>query len=360
MIGPDLPAHLLASSSARPTESEEKEGQDASTIGPTIPTHLGSSARSPTPDAEPNEEHGPAAVGPAIPSDLASRPRLHPPPEDDDGDDDEEEEDYAPALPPDMIAARAPGAALSAKSVSATGKRVAGPALPLHLASRRSAYDEDDEDDDYGPTPLPSGFALREKSGVEEFLEREERRKKQLEEASKPKALKREEWMLVPPSQSDLLGSIDPTRIKRPRKFAATAQTPRDADASLWTETPAERQQRIADEVAGKRRRVTDVSAPSPEEERELRKKRRYEEEVRRGVEEHTKKVRGGTLVDRHARTSTSKEQDDDDEPPVIWDHSRDMALSGRLVDDKTRDKVIREARGLGDRFGSGKSGGFL
>ncbi|KAH9920322.1 uncharacterized protein B0H18DRAFT_881187 [Fomitopsis serialis] len=324
MIGPDLPAHLLASSSARSAKTEENRGQDASTIGPTIPTHLGSSARSTTP----------------IPSRMKSMGLQL----------EEEEEDYAPALPPDMIAAKAPGAA----------QAPTGPARPPHLASRRSAYDEDDEDDDYGPTPLPSGFALREKSGVEEFLEREERRKKQLEEASKPKALQREEWMLVPPSQSDLLGSIDPTRIKRPRKFAATAQTPRDADASLWTETPAERQQRIADEVAGKRRRVTDVSALNPEEERELRKKRRYEEEVRKGVEEHTKKVRGGTLVDRHARTSTSKEKDDDDELPVIWDHSRDMALSGRLVDDKTRDKVIREARGLGDRFGSGKSGGFL
>ena len=76
--------------------------------------------------------------------------------------------------------------------------------------------------------------------------------------------------------------------MKRPRKFAATEQTARDADSSLWTETPAERQQRIADEVAGKRRRVTDKSAMDPEAEREMRKRRKYEEEVRRGVEEHT------------------------------------------------------------------------
>lgn len=52
--------------------------------------------------------------------------------------------------------------------------------------------------------------------------------------------------------------------------------------------------------------------------------------------------------------------KEDKDEPPAIWDHSRDMALSGRLMDDKQRDKFIREAKGLGDRFGSGKSGGFL
>ena len=57
---------------------------------------------------------------------------------------------------------------------------------------------------------------------MEEFLEREKRRQKALEvrdassppitwlilhkDAAKPKALKRDEWMLVPPSKSDLLG----------------------------------------------------------------------------------------------------------------------------------------------------------
>ncbi len=45
------------------------------------------------------------------------------------------------------------------------------------------------------------------------------------------------------------------------------------------------------------------------------------------------------------------------DEPPAFWDRDRDMGLGGRLMDDSTRDKFIREAKGLGDRFGSGKSG---
>jgi hypothetical protein len=36
------------------------------------------------------------------------------------------------------------------------------------------------------------------------------------------------------------------------------------------------------------------------------------------------------------------------------------MALSGRLMDDKQRERIIKDSRGLGDRFGSGKSGSFL
>jgi len=63
-----------------------------------------------------------------------------------------------------------------------------------------------------------------------------------------------------------------------------------------------------------------------------------------------------------HAKASSSTKADEDDElkPPGIWDHGRDMSLGGRLMDDSTRKKIINDARGLGDRFGTGKSGGFL
>ena len=45
-----------------------------------------------------------------------------------------------------------------------------------------------------------------EKSAVQEFIEREERHLKNVEEASHPKQLEREEWMIVPPKSGDLLG----------------------------------------------------------------------------------------------------------------------------------------------------------
>ncbi|EED84794.1 predicted protein [Postia placenta Mad-698-R] len=296
------------------------------------------------------------SIGPRIPLPSPALPSHH------DDDDDDDDDDYVPALPPDMLAAR------TAAAPKPPPKKVIGPALPPSMAAR--AYQYDDDDDDYGPPPPPSGTVVQEKDGVQEFLEKEEKRRKQIEaspiphEASKPKALQREEWMLKPPSSSDLLGSIDPTRLTRPRQFARTSAPARDSDNSLWTETPAERQQRLADEVAGKRRRVTDA-APDPEEEREARKRARHDAEVRRGVEEHTKKVRGGTLIERHAHASAKPKGDGDggdgeEGPPAIWDHARDMALSGRLMDDKSREKAIRDARGLGERFGSGKSGGFL
>jgi hypothetical protein len=57
---------------------------------------------------------------------------------------------------------------------------------------------------------------------------------------------------------------------------------------------------------------------------------------------------------------SSNSKSDKDKEPPALWDHSRDMSMGGRLMDEKQRGKLIQDAKSLGDRFGSGKSGGYL
>ncbi|KAH8101416.1 hypothetical protein BXZ70DRAFT_933003 [Cristinia sonorae] len=339
-------------------------------IGPEIPAQLERKSTTPFDDDEP--EAGPSigpSVGPQIPTHLTGSSLSRPPPEEE-----EEEDDYMPALPPELLASRS-----GATNDAAPKPKLQGPTFPPGMSSRRH-YDDSD-DDDYGPQPLPNGVLVEEKSGVKLFLEQEERRKKLREEASKPKAPQREEWMLVPPSSSDLLSSelpdsdfespkdsmvmvaIDPTKLNKPRQFARTAAPVRSVDSTLWTETPAERQQRLADEVAGKRKRAEDQEVDLAERGREgeaLRdreRKKRRDEEIRAGVDEYTRKNRGDALVSQH---SSKTKEDTPEGPPVIWEHSRDMALGGRLMDDKSREKMIKDARGLGDRFGTGKSGGFL
>lgn len=115
------------------------------------------------------------SIGLVVPPEVSkqSTATTPPPPTQEENDEEEEEEDYAPALPPDMLATRA-----SAHGGKTESRRVVGPTLPAHLAGR---YDDDEDDDDYGPAPPPSGAVVHEKSGLEEFIEREERRKKQLE-----------------------------------------------------------------------------------------------------------------------------------------------------------------------------------
>ena len=72
------------------------------------------------------------------------------------------------------------------------------------------------------------------------------------------------------------------------------------------------------------------------------------------------RKIRGGALVEEHSKSIAGQKDEDEDPSKAIWDHSRDMSLGGRLMDDGKRNKMIREAKGLGDRFGTGTSGGFL
>lgn len=76
--------------------------------------------------------------------------------------------------------------------------------------------------------------------------------------------LRREEWMLVPPKQDDWSSRVDPTKLRN-RKFntGTGAKAPAQkaqGDTALWTETPEQRQQRLADEVMGVRKPATDVS----------------------------------------------------------------------------------------------------
>jgi hypothetical protein len=135
-----------------------------------------------------------------------------------------DEDDYGPALPPELVAARksarppsstapTPGSS-TRRSPSPPPRGVIGPVLPnAHLTQRPNSgagCDSDsDSDADIGPQPLPAHILAmtgkHERSGVDEFLEREARRKKNIEEANQPKKLVRDEWMLVPPKAGDLL-----------------------------------------------------------------------------------------------------------------------------------------------------------
>ncbi|KAF9481238.1 hypothetical protein BDN70DRAFT_876550 [Pholiota conissans] len=352
-IGPEIPPHLLKRSNSG--DSDDDDGPQPASIGPQIPTHLlsATSKESKTQvfdddDFVPRPTAGPSigpSIGPSMPPHLqkpAPRPRTAEP-----------RPIAGPSMPP-------PSTTSSSRS---SGKRNIGPTMPSYVPTYEpnSGYgdESDSDDDDVGPKPLPAGMVHVEADPVKEFMEREEKRRKLAEEAAKPKTAKRDEWMLVPPTSSSLLGNLDPTKLKARQFSRGTAPTVNSKnDMSLWTETPAERQQRLADEVSGKKRRVTDAPVDEDMDEKARKRRRKEEEEaIRRGVEEHTRKKRGAALVDQHA-DGTKKAPESD--VPGIWDHSRDMGLGGRLMDDDKRNKMLKEAKGLGDRFGSGKGGGFL
>lgn len=272
-------------------------------------------------------------------------------------EEEEEDEDcYAPELPPELAAARA--------SASGPPRRTMGPAARGPL---RREEEEEESEDEIGPLPPPpphagAGPPNAGEDAVAEFMQKEAQRRQAVEEAARPKTLQRQEWMLVPPSSSDLLSTLDPSKLNKPRQFSRSTAPAKVVDNTLWTETPAERQQRLADEVMGKKRRAenADVTDQDPLAEEEANKRRKRDAELQRQVGEYTRKHRGSTLLDAHAQEDAKRKKDVSEESTAIWDHSRDMALGGRLMDDKDRRRIIQDAKGLSERFGESKGGSFL
>ncbi|OWT35904.1 hypothetical protein C362_06659 [Cryptococcus neoformans Bt1] len=325
-------------------------------IGPALPPHLAhlAAASSRSPSASPPP--GPLApTGPALPVD------------------EEEGDDYVPALPPHLLAARqarASSSGVETKSVNLSiGPSVspsigatlptAGPARSSSISGPSFPEDDDSDDEVIGPVPVPTAGEEEEdeaQAAVREFLEREERRRKQAEEKDKPKAPQREEWMLVPPT-SGVLSNVDPLK-KRATTFSRSTAQP-ETDSSIWTETPAEKAQRIADEVAGVKRKKDKAGDRilTFEEEEEDRRKRRRDMEIKQELHKYN---RGPSLLNQHTeKLAKKKKNGEDDDAPAIWDHDRDMGITGRLLSDQERSRKIKEAGGLGDRFGHGKGGAY-
>ncbi|KAF8760797.1 hypothetical protein RHS01_00274 [Rhizoctonia solani] len=322
MIGPAIPAHILKGTKS--TEDSEEETGPMPAAGPSSPP------KSTTPPAV-------TIAGPAIPEHLLKRPETI---QQNQGDDEDEDDDaFMPALPPDIAGTSKP-----------TPRQI-GPTLPS-----RPPPDDSESDDDYGPMPLPAGLSSNDDNdGVREFIEREKRRQENIEacrgEAKKPKALKRDDWMLAPPTSSDLFSSEESAIL-------SLYQRQKGSCVKLWTETPAERQQRLADEVSGKRKRAEDAAAQgvsATADDEDIAKRRKRDRELREQIEAHNKSSRGKSLVE-----CTLQQQRPNEAPPGIWDHSRDMGLTGRLMDESSRQKMLKDAKGLGDRFGHSRSGGFL
>ena len=182
-------------------------------IGPEIPPHL---LQNNTLDNDPNSSICPKTLeyptkrfeefseaGSQIPAALPLQDKQE--------QNDEAGDDFGPVLPPDMLLQRSnssvlkPGFPYVPSQASSSAHASGASGLPHPIGQYE---DSDDGSDDFGPKPILLDIQpMHEKDAVAEFMEKEERRRQNEEKAKEPKALKREEWMLVPPSASDLFRS---------------------------------------------------------------------------------------------------------------------------------------------------------
>ncbi|CAG8650384.1 1452_t:CDS:2 [Funneliformis mosseae] len=334
-IGPQIPIHLLskvgiinneednASPEIRPplgsdltefrhnkTLDQDSEATESATIGPRIPQER-------------------VQIGPQIPSSSIGKHKMN-------GEDNDRK--LRNSLP------------VNSEGTSSHKKRVIGPAMmPPPEYSNYQEYEEEEEI--VGPV-LPKDFKEGNNDDgllrtIQEFEERAERMRKTLE------PLQRGEWMLVPP-EAKFLGET-PTNM-RSRQFKKRAHNPNDNDNSLWTETPAEREERLKKQASStqKRKLVKDNEDDEPI------KYSRVDLETSEKVNEYNALYRSKTLVETHAESYVkSRKWKEDDASKRPFDREKDV-LGTRRMDLRKRQEFLDNAKGLSSKFGHGKHGSFL
>lgn len=241
-------------------------------------------------------------------------------------------------------------------------RRIIGPAAPPAPLSQRPPTPPDpspsssdsDSDSDFGPSlpPLPGSTDQETERKRQATLADEDAAAARNHAATKPQ---REEWMLLPPTPDDRTSLADPTKLKN-RKFntgkgskaAARNGDGAAADNTLWTETPEQKRQRLADEVMGV------VKRPARSEGK--RDGGRGEEEVRetqRRIKEFDERERSGSLYSAHQKAGPRKKEGEDDPSGRAFDREKDMGL-GAKIGHRQKRELLDKAKDFGARFEKG------
>ena len=329
--GPELPPHLLAKRKRLEEAEVSSSAQGNTTEG--IPTAFNSSATSDSPKRQ-------RILGPSLP-DSENSEHISSDKDDfknlrgsDGGEGVGRDNDYSkprilgPSLPPAPLSER--------------------PSSPLNLKDPPS----DDDDDDFGPSLPPASTSQT------RISESTAKPSVALDRAA-PKP-KREEWMLVPPSQSDWSSRVDPTKLRN-RKFntgkGAKAPPPKSSgDNALWTETPEEKQKRLADEVMGVVAKggsatVSSSSAYSSNLHEQNPRKRSEALETERRIQAYNAQNRSASLYSEHQKRPR-KEQEDDPSCRA-FDREKDL-VRGTKIGRAQKQELLNRAADFGERFTKG------
>lgn len=328
--GPDSPPGKRGKSQSDEIDLEESDDD----IGPST------AAPETAPSAPPRPSIGPAlppvskpSIGPTLPQAQcpANRDEIE-------LDSDADSDAYVGPVP------RSIGPSLP-PSDSKPAKRVLGPAPPPADLSARPAEDPDSSsDDEYGPAVAASETAARRQAVMAQ-------QRPSIQEAVP--APKRDEWMLVPPSERGYRAP-DPTKLKNRRFASGKSASSGGGDggggvSSLWTETADEKLQRLEDAVLGR------GADPAPQAGPARRGRTQEELDRERRISEYTGQTRGKSLYEAHqtAKEAASAAEDEDDPSKRAFDKEKDMALGGKIGTAQRRE-MLNRAADFGGRFQKG------
>ncbi|KAI4163743.1 MAG: hypothetical protein LQ342_002516 [Letrouitia transgressa] len=183
-----------------------------------------------------------ASVGPELPLHLTENRKRQL------DEDERKTSNYTPSPPADPRS-RTPNSNPNKRS------RTIGPSLPPTPLSERPSTppsptaSASSSDSDFGPSLPPASSAAL------PAIPDPQHTAQVLPPDQTPQKPQRDEWMLVPPSNSDWSSRVDPTKLKN-RTFqtgkGAKAPLPKGGGGdSTWTETLEQKKKRLEDEVMG-------------------------------------------------------------------------------------------------------------
>lgn len=232
--------------------------------------------------------------------------------------------------------------------------RILGPSLPPASLSTRPSSPPNpkdphssDDDDDFGP-------ALPQTSTHQSRLP-ESSAESPLPSDQSPAKPKREEWMLILPSQSDWSSRVDPTKLRN-RKFntgkGAKAPPPKSSgDNALWTETPEQKQKRLTDEIMGVVAKPGSAIVSASTDNGVNEQKRTEALETERRIEAYNAQYRPASLYSEHQK-GPRKEQEDDPSARA-FDREKDV-VRGTKIGRAQRQEMLTRAADFGERFTKG------
>ncbi|SPO41459.1 uncharacterized protein PSFLO_06941 [Pseudozyma flocculosa] len=145
-----------------------------------------------------------------------------------------------------------------------------------------------------------------------------------------------------------------PSRRKREKERDSSRERARPSssrdrkDGYERDERHRERRERRSDRYELSDRRFRDDAEDSND---ESEKRRR-----RRGKEKEKERTRDRRDKDREGRTSSDRKKASGTTAPVMWDRDAALSVGGKLMDEKSRGRLVQDAAALGSRFGSGSS----
>ncbi|XP_056628505.1 GPALPP motifs-containing protein 1 isoform X1 [Triplophysa dalaica] len=277
------------------TKQAKKDNDDDGFFGPALPPGYKNLDRSP---------EGPSVLGPALP------PGFKIDAEDEEGGNDD-------------------------------SRGVLGPALPPGYKPDLSSSDEG-EDDVIGP--MPAKGATQDSVALD-FERRAQRMKDKLTGVDTgPEVLARESWMTELPPEMQHVGLSARTFKKR--------SGPENKDRSIWTDTPADREQKARERLEAKEKGESTKDETPRLSQKEL--------EMAEKVSKYNESKRGESLINMHTKKMKREAEEDAKKPVERRSFDRDMDLQVNRFDEAQKKALLKKSQELNTRFSHSKDRMFL